>query len=225
MKRHWEKIGLLVSGLILAMSLLGCVNKPLPEHASENYDEAAAGQTILDEWETIAPPPVPELKSFKADAKTALLILDMQNALCKNPRSIASIPMIDQLLSKARGKDILVVYSLLATGKLSDIVPELAPAMDDPIVESNVDKFYNTDLDKILREHNIKTLIITGTAANGAVLNTATGAIFRGYRVVIPIEGMSAENPYAEQYTVWHMLNSPGTRNWVTLTKVSLISF
>ena len=119
----------------------------------------------------------------------------------------------------------LVVYSLTSTGKLSDIVLELVPALDDPIVQSSVDKFYNTDLDKILHERGIKTVIITGTAANGAVLHTATGATLRGYQVIIPVEGMSANDPYAEQYTAWHMLNSPGTRNRVTLTKVSLISF
>ncbi len=224
-KRHWKKFKILVIGLLVTMFLVGCANRLPKEHASENYDEATVGQTIVEEWETIVPPPVPKLKSVSADKKTALLILDMQTALCKSPRSIASIPKINQLLSKARAEDILVVYSLLSTGKLSDIVPELAPAIDDPIVAASVDKFYNTDLDKILHEHSIKTVIITGTAANGAVLNTATSAILRGYRVVIPIEGISADNLYAEQYTAWHMLNAPGTRNWVILTKVNLISF
>jgi nicotinamidase-related amidase len=224
-KCHWKKIKILVIGLMLTMSLAGCTNKP-PEHASEDHAAATADQTIVDEWKTIVPPPAPELKPVTVDTKTtALLILDMQTALCKNPRSIASIPKINQLLSEARGKGTFVVYSLTSTGKPSDIVPELTPVPDNPIVKSSVDKFYNTDLDKILHERGIKTVIITGTAANGAVLHTATGATLRGYQVVIPVEGMSANDPYAEQYTAWHMLNSPGTRNRVTLTKVSLINF
>jgi nicotinamidase-related amidase len=223
-KCHWRNLRILVIGLMVTMSLTGCVNKP-PEHASEDRAGATAGQTIVDEWKTIVPPPPPELKPVTVDTQTALLILDMQTALCKSPRSIASIPEIKQLLSEARGKGRFVVYSLTSTGKSADIVPELAPAPDDPIVKSSVDKFYNTELDKILHERGIKTVIITGTAANGAVLHTATGATLRGYQVVIPVEGMSANDPYAEQYTAWHMLNSPGTRNRVTLTKVSLISF
>lgn len=118
----------------------------------------------------------------------------------------------------------LVVYSLTRTGSPSEIFAELAPAPDEPIVSSNVDKFYKTDLNKILRVHGINTVLVTGYAANGAVLHTATAAAFRGgYRVIVPVDGMSANNPYAEQYTAWHMLNSPGTRDRATLTKISLI--
>jgi hypothetical protein len=41
----------------------------------------------------------------------------------------------------------------------------------------------------------------------------------------IAVDGMSAPNPYAEQYTAWHMLNSPGTCNRAVLTKVNLVNF
>ncbi|HEY8805392.1 MAG TPA: isochorismatase family protein [Clostridium sp.] len=77
----------------------------------------------------------------------------------------------------------------------------------------------------MLQEKGIKTVVITGYSANGAVLSTATSAAFRGYNVIIPVDCMSANNPYAEQYTAWHMLNSPITRNQATLTKVNLITF
>lgn len=225
MKRHWRNFRILIFSLIVTMALAGCANKA-PEQVSEEHTGTTADQTIVDEWKTVVPPQAPELKPVTVDTKTtALLILDMQTSLCKNPRSIASIPKINQLLSEARGKGTFVVYSLTSARNPSDIVPELAPTSDDPIVKSGVDKFYKTDLDKILHERGIKTVIITGTAANGAVLYTATGAALRGYQVVIPVEGMSANDPYAEQYTAWHMLNSPGTRNRVILTKVSLISF
>ena len=203
LKHHWKRNWLLVIGLMLTMFLAGCTNKP-PKQVTEDPGRTTYDQTIVDEWKAIVPPPAPELKPVTIDTKTtALLILDMQTALCKNPRSIASIPKINQLLSEARGKGILVVYSLTSTGTPSDIVPELVPAPDDPIVKSSVDKFYNTDLDKILQQYKIKTVIITGTAANGAVLHTATGATLRSYQVVIPVEGMSANDPYAEQYTAW----------------------
>nr|WP_242977183.1 isochorismatase family protein [Clostridium botulinum] len=92
-------------------------------------------------------------------------------------------------------------------------------------MKSNVDKFYKTNLEKILQEKGIKTVVVTGYAANGAVLHTGTSSAFRGYNVIIPVDCMSANNLYAEQYTAWHMLNSPGTRNRAVLTKVDLISF
>jgi nicotinamidase-related amidase len=183
-------------------------------------------QTIIDEWNTVSIPPAPELKSITVDPKTsALLVLDMENSICQGPRCVASISKINVLLSKARAVGILVVYSLTHTGKPSDIAWQLAPSLGDPIVRSNVDKFYQTDLELILQKHGIKTILITGYAANGAVLHTATSAAFRGYDVIIPVDCMSADNPYAEQYTAWHMLNSPGTRNRATLTKINLISF
>jgi nicotinamidase-related amidase len=126
---------------------------------------------------------------------------------------------------KAREMGMLVVYSLTHSGNPSDIAWQIAPSIGEPIVKSNVDKFYKTNLEKILQEHCVKTVLITGYAANGAILHTATSAAFRGYDVIIPVDGMSANNPYAEQYTAWHMLNSPGTRNRATLTKINLISF
>ena len=87
-----------------------------------------------------------------------------------------------------------------------------------------MDKFYNTDLEKILRDRGIKTVIIAGTAANGAVLHTATGAAMRGLKVIVPVDLMSADL-YAEQYTAWHLVNAPGTRRQTTLTRSDLIEW
>jgi nicotinamidase-related amidase len=184
-----------------------------------------ADETIIDEWNTIPTPPAPELKSVAVDPKTsALLILDMETSICKNPRCVTSVFKINKLLSKSREMDMLVVYSLTQTGNPSDIFLQISPLLGDPIVRSNVDKFYKTNLEIILQEQGIKTVLITGYAANGAVVHTATSSAFRGYDVIIPVDCMSAVNLYAEQYTAWHMLNSPGTRNRATLTKVNLIS-
>ena len=44
-------------------------------------------------------------------------------------------------------------------------------------------------------------------------------------KVIVPVDGMSAENPYAEQYTAWHLLNAPRLINAVTLTKIDLIRY
>lgn len=196
------------------------------EYGVQSYKQTGFfDHTIIDEWQTIPVPPPPELKAVSLSPETsALLILDIQTTICKNPRCLASIPKIKCLLTKARQSGMLVVYSLTRIGNPSEIATAVAPAPDEPIVRSNVDKFYKTDLDRILRAHGINTVLVTGYAAHGAVLHTATAAAFRGYQVIVPIDGVSANNPYAEQYTAWHMLNSPGTRDRATLTKISLIS-
>jgi nicotinamidase-related amidase len=65
--------------------------------------------------------------------------------------------------------------------------------------------------------------VVLGTAAQGAVLNTASQAAFRGLKVIIPLDGISAETPYYEQYTAVHLATSPGVGQQVTLTKINLI--
>ena len=118
-----------------------------------------------------------------------------------------------------------VVYSLTRSANAADIRKELAPLGREPIVKSGVDKFFGTGLEKVLREKGVRTVILVGTSAHGAVLHTASGAASRGLQVIVPVDGMSAEDPYAEQYTAWHLVNAPGTRGQTTLTKISLIRF
>jgi len=186
--------------------------------------DGGRGTTIIDEWQTVPIPPAPALQAVAPNPQTtALLVLDMETTICNQHRCIATIPAIGRLLAAARAKGMLVVYSLTRAGHPSDITPVLAPASGEPLVQSGVDKFYQTKLEELLRLRGITTVIVTGYAANGAVLHTATSAAFRGFDVIVPVDGMSANDPYAEQYTAWHMLNSPGTRSRATLTKISLI--
>ena len=75
------------------------------------------------------------------------------------------------------------------------------------------------DLEEILGEQAVDTVIIAGTSAHGAVLHTATGAALRGLRVIIPVDCISAGEAYAEQYTIWHLANAPGSRSKVLLSR------
>lgn len=183
--------------------------------------------TIIDQWAAVVVPPAPELKAVRLDRTTsAFLVLDMQKNSCTaqaRPRCADSIPKVKSFLEVCRARGVLVVHSLAGAAKPEDIVTELAPHAGEPVVRSSVDKFYNTELEKILADRRIKTVVIVGTAAHGAVLHTAAGAAVRGMEVVVPVDGMSSDTAYAEQYTAWHLRNSPGTRRNSTLTKFSLI--
>jgi nicotinamidase-related amidase len=190
---------------------------------------SAAPATLIDEWASVPIPAAPPLKSVVIDPQTtAFLILDIQLPMCgaeQRPRCAASVPKIAAFLLDARMRAMPVIYSLTPTGTPENIVPAVSSLPGEPSVRSSVDKFYNTDLEKILKEKGVKTVIIVGTAAHGAVLHTATGAAMRGLQVIIPVDGMSAIEPYAEQYTAWHMLNAPGTRARTTLTTFDRMSF
>jgi nicotinamidase-related amidase len=189
----------------------------------------ASAQNIIDEWNTVKTPPAPELKSVTVDPKvTALLLLDFNKQSCnadKRPRCIASIPKVQKLLTAARAKGVYMVYSLSAGAIVADIAKELTPLGKEPVVTSGPDKFLGTDLEKILKEKGIKTVIVTGTAAHGAVLYTASAAAFRGMQVIVPVDGMSAESTYAEQYVAWNMVNAPRVSNQSVLTKIDMIKY
>lgn len=184
--------------------------------------------TIIGEWYNITIPTPPKLEEVTVETKSAaLLVLDIQNLNCnqeRRPRCVESLPNIKNLLSKARNKGLLVVFSLIRSSIVKDIRKEVEPLENEPVVKAGVDKFYKTELENILTAGNISKVIIVGTSAHGAVLHTATGAAQRRLEVIVPIDGISASETYAEQYTIWHLANSPGTRRNVTLTRSDWIT-
>ena len=195
----------------------------------------AAAQTIIEDWTKVKAPPPPELKSVALDPKTtALLLLDFNghdeatSGPCNKatkPRCLASLPAVRKLLDRAREKGLFVVYSLSPNGAPGDIRPEIAPASGDPIVKSGADKFLRTDLRGLLAGKGITTVVVTGTASEGAVLDTGTDAALHGMNVVVPVDGMSSTELYAEQYVAWHLAHAPGVSPKTTLTRTDLIGF
>jgi len=126
-------------------------------------------------------------------------------------------------LKLARSKGVAVAHSITTAATPADILKDVAPADGEPIVKAPADKFFKTDLEKILTDKGIKEVVVVGTAAQGAVLNTGSQAAFRGFKVIVPVDGMSAENTYFEQYTTYHLANAPGVGQQVTLTKIDMI--
>jgi nicotinamidase-related amidase len=190
----------------------------------------AQSKTIIDEWASVQAPKPPELKPVKIDdpKSTAYLILDIIKQGCNNqrrPRCVASVPKIQAFLSLARSKGVSIIYSYTSSSTPADILPEVAPLAGEPLVRSSAEKFVGTDLDKILRDKGIKTVIVVGTAAHGAVISTGTQAAFRGFKVIVPVDGMSSENTYFEQYTAYHFTTAPGVAQQTTLTKFDMIQF
>jgi hypothetical protein len=191
---------------------------------------AAIPASIVDEWTSVKIPPAPTLKAVTVDpATTAFLILDIASNQCnmqQRPRCLASVPKIAEFLGRVNTGQMAVVYSVAKGGKPEDILPAVRPLPGQPVVSSSVDKFEGTDLDAMLEGLKVRTVVIAGTAAHGAVLYTASAAALRGYHVDFPIDLISADIPYAEQYTAWHLLNAPGgIGDRVTLTRSDLIRF
>jgi len=189
----------------------------LPAHAAN----------VVDEWASVKAPAAPEPQPVTVAPKTtALLMLDFMNQNCgKRPRCLDTIPAMKKLLAEARAHKVPVVYSIIANSTPADVMNDVAPQADEPHVLSGADKFRNTDLEKILKDKGITTVIAVGTASNGAVLYTASGAVFRGLNVIIPVDGMSAVDPYSEYSTVFTFMNAPTVSAKTTLTRSDMIKF
>ncbi len=190
----------------------------------------AQSKTIIDDWTTVKAPKPPELKPAKIDdpKSTAFLVLDLIKQSCNNerrPRCVGSVAKVQAFLSQARSKGVTVIHSYTSNSTPSDFLPEVAPLAGEPLVRTSADKFIGTDLEKILRDKGIKTVIVVGTAAHGAVISTGSQAAFRGFKVIVPVDGMSSEDTYFEQYTAYHLTNAPGVAQQVTLTKFDMIQF
>jgi nicotinamidase-related amidase len=197
------------------------------------------GETVIDEWQNIKAPPAPQLQSVTLHPKTtALLVVDILKQTCntqRRPRCVASIPKVQKLLHEARAEGVYVIYALFPSPspatfpdpKISDVVPELAPKGDEPVVTAFVDKFNlggkDTGLEKMLKDKEIKTLVPVGITSHNGVLFTSVSAALRGFSVVVPVDGMAGNNAYEDQLAVYTLTSSIVYK--VTLTSIDMIKF
>lgn len=72
-------------------------------------------------------------------------------------------------------------------------VPALAPAETDWVLTRfhGISPFHGTELDAILRNLGVRTVIATGVSVNVGVLGLAIEAVNAGYQVVIPREAVA----------------------------------
>lgn len=156
----------------------------------------------------------------------ALVIVDMQNDFVRRkgslyvPRAERTLSAISTLLGKAREAGVPVFYTqdwhipddpefkiwgvhALQGSWGAEIVSELAPEEGDTVIRKpRYDAFYATPLDYYLRIKGVNTIVITGTMANVCVLHTAGSAALRWYRVVVPVDCISALNDFDHSLTI-----------------------
>ena len=201
----------------------------------------ASAQSIIDQWSQVQVPPPPKLDNVTIDPKsTALLVMGFVRDSCnvtRRPRCVATIPHVKKLLDAARAHGVLVLHSVPTTDPAGDyIVAELAPLPGEMIIPPNgpnkflpydldFHRYPDFDLDRVFSEHGIRTIITVGTQVQTAVLHTAAEAALRGYKVIVPVDGMSGDSLYPEQYTAWHLANTQRVKQQVTLTKVDRIGY
>lgn len=191
----------------------------------------AQAQTIIDEWNEAKLPAPPQLKPVKLDAKaTALLVMDFTKQTCtveRRKRCADSVPKVAKFVEEARAKGALIIYSVAVPKSVpADILPELKPAAGEEVLPPlGPDKFINSDLEKTLKDKGINTVVPMGTQAQTSVLHTGGEAALRGFKVVVPVDAMSADDLFPELYTAWHLANAARIAPQTTLTTLDMISF
>ena len=154
---------------------------------------------------------------------TALIIVDMQNDFVDPqgrlsvPGARATVPAIRRLRDLARAHGMPVVYTqdwhraddpefaLWGVHAVegtwgAEISPDLAPGPGDLVVRKlRYDAFYGTALEHELRQRRIETLIVTGTVSNICVLHTAGSAALRWFRIIVPVDAVSALEEFDQQ--------------------------
>jgi len=151
---------------------------------------------------------------------TALIVVDMQNDFVKPGGALVvesaagTIPAVQRLLTLARARGMRVFYTQ-DTHQEGDpefpiwgrhvlegtwgwqIIEELAPRPGERVIQKlRYDGFFGTSLDHELRLAAVETVIVCGTVANICVLHTAGSAALRGYKVVLPVDAVSAITPF-----------------------------
>jgi nicotinamidase-related amidase len=73
------------------------------------------------------------------------------------------------------------------------VLPELGPEPDDLVLcrLHGLDPMSGTDLDPILRNLGVTTIVVTGVSVNVAVTNLVMDAVNRGYQVVLPRDAVA----------------------------------
>jgi biuret amidohydrolase len=69
-----------------------------------------------------------------------------------------------------------------------EVLPELGPEPEDLVLTRThgLDPMAGTDLDPVLRNLGVRTVVVTGVSVNVAVTNLVMDAVNRGYDVVLP---------------------------------------
>ena len=192
----------------------------------------ARAADIMAEWATVKLPPAPALKPVTLDGKTtALLILDvMKDSCARRPRCAEMAPNLKKLHDAARAAGAMVFYTLVGGGAPTpaDIVdPGIAPQDGEWVLQRGPDKFLGSPLEQRLKDRGIKSVIVTGTSAQGVGIGVGSGAAQRGYDVIVPVDGLASDEAFMELYAAYHLAKGGPAivTEKVTLTRTDMIKF
>lgn len=147
--------------------------------------------------------------------KTAILVVDMLNdfvtGALKCDRGLAIVPQTAKLLDAARQAGVKVIFCndahlkgidhelklwgdhAIAGTKGAEVIPELHLGAEDYVVpKRRYSGFFRTDLELLLQELGIDTVIMTGLHTHMCVRHTTADAYCLGYNIVVAADATDA---------------------------------
>jgi len=101
-----------------------------------------------------------------------------------------------------------------------DIIPELAPNQNEPVIDKpGKGAFYETDLDLILKNGLIRTLIVCGVTTEVCVHTTVREANDRGYECVVLEDCVGSYFPEFQRIGIEMIKAQGGIFGWVSDSK------
>lgn len=98
-----------------------------------------------------------------------------------------------------------------------DIIPELAPIGGEPVIDKpGKGAFYETDLDLILKNRGIRTLIVCGVTTEVCVHTTVREANDRGYECVVLADCVGSYFPEFQRVALDMIKAQGGIFGWVS---------
>jgi nicotinamidase-related amidase len=155
----------------------------------------------------------------------ALLLIDVLNGFLSpngtlyHPDAKAVVEPLRQLRDTARAAERLIVYAMdhhrpgvfdfellhvrehCVAGEadaepFDDFVPATGARNEVAITKRRYSAFYGTELDMLLRERGIDSVVLAGVKTNVCLRATAQDAFAGGYRVIVPREATCSNRPH-----------------------------
>jgi len=148
---------------------------------------------------------------IKHGTKPALIIIDVQVELFRKSipvyQSEQLLEALAGLVERAHAAGILVIFVQHASDAYmpfgSDgwqLQPSLKPAETDKrIYKTHPNAFEGTELDEVLEEARVGTLVVAGLVTHGCVKATTLDALERGYQVILVSDGHSSYSVQAAE--------------------------
>jgi nicotinamidase-related amidase len=142
------------------------------------------------------------MTKFENRPATALLVVDVQNGVVGGAHERdAVVANVGSLVEKARREQVPVVWVQHSDEQLAKgsdewrIVPELAPADTEPLIEKNYgDSFEDTNLEDVLSDLGVGRLVVVGAQTDACIRSTLHGAFVRGYDATLVGDAHTTED-------------------------------